>query len=171
MTFTPTTIASAQEETPKKIEVLHKAPAATTLPAAASTMQLTIELRNTRSIDHKIRLVGARDGKLLDIVFPSGSLSAADVPTYQLGIPAPIAAMSYQFIVHQPDGTLTTTKQFNLQRSCIQNFKTETAETKDNPPSKRELAGLVARSRTLEQETTNLETAYKLIEEIKATLP
>lgn len=163
-----TTVSAAQE---KPIEVVHKPLSGSGLPTAAATMPIVIELRNTKSIDRKIRLVGTRDGKLLDIVFPLGTLNMADAATYKLDIPAPIALMSYQFVVHQADGSLTTTGRYVVKRPCIQTFKVDPAEGQKDGAFRREVGTLVSKSRTLEQETTNLETAQKLLEEIKTLLP
>lgn len=163
-----TTSVAAQE---KPIEVVHKPLSTSSLPTAASTMPIIIELRNTKSTDRKIRLIGTRDGKLLDIVFPSGTLNMADAATYKLDVPAPIALMSYQFVVHQPDGSLTTTGRYVVKRPCIQTFKVDPAEGQKDGAFKREVGTLVSKSRTLEQETANLETAQKLLEEIKTLLP
>jgi hypothetical protein len=163
-----TSEVTAQE---KRIEIVHKPISANSLPTAAATMPIVVELRHTKAVDRKIRLVGTRDGKLLDIVFPSGTLNMSDAATYTLDVPAPIALMSYQFVVHQPDGSLTTTSRYVVKRPCIQTFKVDPAENQKDGAFKREVGTLVSKSRTLEQETTNLETAQKLLEEIKTLLP
>jgi hypothetical protein len=172
LTATWASIAQAQSPTAaKQLEIGHKVPSAKSLPSAAIMMPLVVELKGTKSIDQKIRLVGSRDGKLIDIVFPRGTLNVADVPTYKLDIPAPIAMLSYQFVIHQPDGTLTSTPQFTLKRSCIQTFKVDVADTQKDSSFKRDVATLVAKARTLEQETSNLDTALRLLDEIKSNLP
>jgi hypothetical protein len=79
--------------------------------------------------------------------------------------------LSYQFVIHQPDGTLTSTPQFTLKRSCIQTFKVDVADTQKDSSFKRDVATLVAKARTLEQETSNLDTALRLLDEIKSNLP
>lgn len=162
---------SQEAASQKRIEVVHKVPNAKSLPSAAAMMPLIIELKGTKSIDQKVRLVGSRDGKLIDIVFPRGTLNMADVPTYKLDLPAPIALLSYQFVIHQPDGTLTSTPQFTLKRPCIQTFKVDVPENQRDASFKRDVATLVAKSRTLEQETNNLDTALRLLDEIKSNLP
>jgi hypothetical protein len=155
----------------KNIEVAHKPLSTKDLPSAAATMPIVIELRNTKATDRKIRLVGSRDGKLLDIVFPSGNLNMSDAATYKLDVPAPIALMSYQFVIHQPDGSLTTTGRYVVKRPCIQTFKVDPADNQKDGTFRREVGTLVSKSRTLEQETANLEIAQKLLEEIKTQLP
>ena len=69
-------------------------------------MQLTVELVNSRDVEAKIRLVGSRDGRFMDIAFPLGALNKLDHAEFSVSIPAPLAAMTYQFVVHQPDGSL-----------------------------------------------------------------
>jgi len=163
--------AFAQESTDtRRIALLHRAPLPSTIPPVGSLMQVRVETLNTVDITTKIRLVGAKDGRFIDIAFPKGKLNSADHPTYTVDVPAPVAAMTYQFVLHQPDGSITTSEKFIVKRPCIPHFKIAEPDDTSTAAYNKEIATLVARSKELELETASLETSLKLAEEMKAAL-
>lgn len=133
-------------------------------------MRIQVSLRNTLDIETKVRLVGSKDGRFIDIAFPRGSLNAVDQPTFSTEIPSPIAAMTYQFIVHQRDGRLTATPKYTLKRSCLQHFKIDVPEDGGNSTFRREMATLVAKANRLDRDNKSLEASLKLLEEMKSSL-
>lgn len=162
---------SAQEQTNQPIRLRHKPTETHQLPQAGTLMPLTVQLENSSDVDIKIRLVGSRDGRFMDIAFPMGVLNASDRPTYTIQIPAPVAAMTYQFITHQRSGDLTLSEKFIIKRNCVQNFKVEVPEGDPSTEYRKEMAGLVARARSLERDTHNLEAAIKLLDALKKDIP
>jgi hypothetical protein len=153
-----------------KLQISHRQPEAAKVPLPGSPMQLTVELVNSRDVEAKIRLVGSRDGRFMDIAFPLGALNKLDHAEFSVSIPAPLAAMTYQFVVHQPDGSLTTSARYLIKRPCIQNFRVEVDKDDPNARVKHELGTLIAKSKTLERDTQNLDAALKALKEISATL-
>lgn len=153
------------------IEVLHLAPDGKSIPTTANWMTLSVELKNTRSIDLKVRLVGSRDGRFMDVTLPRGALNSDDRPTYQMEIPAPAAAMSYQFIVHQPDGTLATSRRFSIQRPCVQNYRVDVTGSDTDAAFRKQVGDLVSRAKVLERDRANYDAALKIIEELRNNIP
>lgn len=134
-------------------------------------MPIAVQLENSSDVDIKIRLVGSRDGRFMDIAFPMGILNASDRPTYTIQIPSPVAAMTYQFITHQRSGDLTLSDKFTVKRNCVQNFKVEVPEGIPSAEYRKQMAGLVAQARSLERDTQNLDTAIKLLDALKKDIP
>jgi hypothetical protein len=134
-------------------------------------MPVSVQLENASDVDIKIRLVGSRDGRFMDIAFPMGVLNMSDRPTYTIQIPAPTAAMTYQFIVHQRSGDLTLSEKFTVKRNCIQNFRVDVPENLPSAEYRKEVATLVSQARSLERDTQNLDTALKLLEALRQDLP
>ena len=99
------------------IEIIHRPFESSAIPAVGTLMRLSVELANTYDIETKVRLVGSKDNRFIDIAFPRGALNNLDRPTFSVEIPSPIAAMTYQFIVHQRDGSLTSSRKFLLKRT------------------------------------------------------
>lgn len=160
----------AQDAPKPVVEVLHTPPDLRALPQAIPMLPIVIQLNNTKSIDVKVRLVGARDGRLVDIMFPRGTLNQEDFPEYRVEIPAPTAALTYQFIVHQVDGSLSTSPRFAVQRPCVQNYRVAVPEDSADAAFKRQVGDLVSKAKSLERETAQLDASMKVIDELKAAL-
>ncbi len=153
-----------------KITMLHTVPLPAEIPPVGSLMRIRVSLTNTIDIESKVRLVGSKDGRFIDIAFPRGTLNASDLPSFAVDIPSPIAAMSYQFIVHQDDGTLSTSPKFVLRRGCIQNFKVEVPDEGASASFKRDMASLIAKANQLDRDNKSLDASLKLLEEMQNSL-
>ena len=163
--------ATAQEQTNRPILLRHQPTETHQLPSAGTLMPIAVQLENSSDVDIKIRLVGSRDGRFMDIAFPMGVLNTSDRPTYTIQIPAPVAAMTYQFITHQRSGDLTLSDKFIIKRNCVQNFKVEVPEGIPSAEYRKEMGNLVAKARLLERDTQNLETAIRLLDALKKDVP
>jgi hypothetical protein len=152
------------------ITVVHRPPSVDRIPAIGTLMSIQVELRNTFDIESKIRLVGSKDGRFIDIAFPRGALNSADQPTFKVEIPSPIAAMTYQFVIHQRDGSLSASERFVIKRKCIQNYAVSVPEDAPNAEFRREVSNLVSQAKNLERDTASLESSLRLLEQIKSSL-
>ncbi|MEY4667317.1 MAG: hypothetical protein RL518_16 [Pseudomonadota bacterium] len=168
--FTTSNATFAQDSTVPAL-IQHQPMETHQLPPAGTLIPVSLSLVNSSDVDIKIRLVGSRDGRFMDIAFPMGVLNASDRPTYTINIPAPVAAMSYQFVIHQKSGDLTLSDKFIVKRHCVQNFKVEVPENIPSAEYRKEIATLVAKARSLERDTRNLETAIKLLDTLKKDIP
>lgn len=171
LALTSTIALVSADDTTTAVILQHKPTETHQLPPAGTLMPLVVSITNSSDVDVKIRLVGSRDGRFMDIAFPMGMLNETDRPTYTINIPAPVAAMTYQFVVHQKSGDLTLTDKYLIKRNCVQNFKVEVPDTIPSAEYRKEAATLVAKARTLERDTRNLETAIKLLDALKKDIP
>ena len=135
----------------------------TDIPPVGHAMDIAVSLRNTINIQTKVRLVGSKDGRYIDLAFPMGKINKSGHPEYVLHMPAPLVAMSYQIIVHQPDGRVTTSKQFSIQRTCIKDFQIEIPSNSNTKEYKSEVATLVSTATRLEHESHALEQALEIV--------
>lgn len=135
----------------------------TDIPPVGHAMDIAVSLRNTINIQTKVRLVGSKDGRYIDLAFPMGKINKSGHPEYVLHMPAPLVAMSYQIIVHQPDGRVTTSKQFSIQRTCIEDFQIEIPSNSNTKEYKSEVATLVSTATRLEHESHALEQALEIV--------
>ncbi len=152
------------------IAIAHTVPSSSEIPPVGSMLRIQVSLRNTIDIETRVRLVGSKDGRFIDIAFPQGALNAQDLPTFSTEIPSPIAAMTYQFIVHQRDGSLTASPKFTIKRACIQNFRVDVPDNGGTADFRREMASLVAKSNRLDRDNKSLDASLKLLEEMKSSL-
>lgn len=162
--------AQTTDDSLPPIKIIHSPLDSKSIPAVGTPLRFQVQLLNTYDIESKVRLVGSKDGRFIDIAFPRGALNAVDQPTFSIEIPSPVAVMAYQFVVHQRDGSLTTSPKYILKRQCIQNFKVAVPEGLSNSDYLTSISSLVAKSKLLERETSSLESSLKLIEDIKASL-
>jgi len=153
-----------------KIRIVHRAMTSGSIPALGTPMRINVELINTFDIDAKLRLIGAKDGRFIDIAFPRGALNDIDRPVFSIEIPSPVAVMTYQFVVQERDGSLSSSEKFVVKRECIQNFTVAVPENTQNTEFRREVSTLVAQAKTLERDTVSLEASLKLIEDMRSSL-
>ncbi len=163
--------AIADDEVNPSVRLKHQPVETHRLPAAGTLLPISVQLENSSDVDIKIRLVGSRDGRFMDIAFPMGVLNETDRPTYTIQLPAPVAAMTYQFVIHQKSGDLSLTDKFIVKRNCVQNYKVEVPESLPSAEFRKEVANLVAKARSLERDTHNLETSIKLLDALKKDIP
>jgi hypothetical protein len=71
--------------------------------------------------------------------------------------------MVYQIVVHQPDGAVTTSKQFSIRRNCIEDFHIEIPTNSNTQKFKTEIATLVSTAKRLEHESYALEQALEIV--------
>ena len=86
--------AAAADEVTPPVRLKHQPIETHRLPTAGTLMPVSVQLENSSDVDIKIRLVGSRDGRFMDIAFPMGVLNETDRPTYTIQLPAPVAAMT-----------------------------------------------------------------------------
>jgi hypothetical protein len=161
---------TALSEVARAIEVIHTPAGSPDIPPVGSLMKINLSLTNTIDIETKIRLVGTKDGRFIDIAFPRGALDRSDRPSFSVEIPSPVAMMSYQFVVHQKDGSLTSSRKFTIRRRCLQTFSVNIQDDKRTTAFRQEVASLIAQSHMLERDNKSLETSLKVLEEIKSSL-
>lgn len=151
------------------VRILHRPTRSESIPAIGNPMNITVELLNTTDIDANLRLIGSKDGRFIDITFPRGALNDLDRPTFELEMPSPVAAMSYQFVV-KPEGSksFTTSDRYILKRDCMQNFKVAVPENESNSAFRTEVSTMISQANLLERDTASLEASLKIVEELKS---
>ena len=111
--------ARAPAPTPPPVSLVVKALSETDLPYPGQPVKLMAGLVNTRSTEGKMVLALTRDGRFSEIPFKPGYLNRDDRPVYEVEMPAPVAEISYQAILHNPDGSFISSQRYVLRRKCI----------------------------------------------------
>jgi hypothetical protein len=149
--------------------VSHHTPVRSTdIPPMGHEMQLRVILQNTSDIQTNVRLVGAKDGRFIDLAFPIGTINHESNPEFVLQMPAPFAEMSYQIVIHQPNGGITASKQFFIQRPCLEDYQIAIPEKSESKQYRSELAQLIGKAKQLEDESHALEQALSIVESMKS---
>jgi hypothetical protein len=154
----------------ESVKISHNPAKSEDIPPIGNPMNVDLELLNTTDVDANVRLVGSKDGRFIDISFPRGALNERDHPLFQIQIPSPVAAMSYQFIVKPSGGkSFSTSERYVVKRSCMQNFKVAVPENEPNSAFRREISTMISQANILERDTASLEDSLKILEELKTT--
>jgi hypothetical protein len=129
------------------------------MPYPGKPLVLSAELQNTRDFNLPVRLLAVRDGKLYEVAVPRGVLSVQDRPQYQVSLPAPLAEISYQFIVSLPDGNTASSKRYIARRSCLPDTVPAEGEIQEDLEGSERFNQLLVDNKRLEREIDNLERA------------
>jgi hypothetical protein len=133
------------------------------LPGTPFTVK--VKLGNTRDTERRLRAIVVRDGRLADVPpLKAAYLDEYDQPTYELQIFSPLAELSYQFVLYNPDGTFSTTPRHTVRRQCIPFIDIEQITLEPKSQGEARLDALVKLSRGLEREVAAYDTAVKLLQ-------
>ena len=131
----PTVLNAEPKNTAKAtrhaVGLLHTPPKAEVLPYPGQNQTLTLRLTNTRETERKLIVALIKDGRFMQVDAKNAYLNEVDLPTYDVVVPAPIAEMSYQFLLFAPDGSVQSSPRYYLRRSCVPEI--DTADTKIGP--------------------------------------
>lgn len=140
------------------------------MPFPGERITLRAEVSNTRDFRLPIRLLAVRDGKFYEISAASGLLGSNERPQYQVEIPAPLAELSYQFVLIQPNGTVATSKRLVARRSCIPDITPVMGEMPADVDGSERFNRLIVDNLKLEQEISNLERTAQELDSISELL-
>ena len=113
LSFNP--LAQAQDQ---KLSLVHRPPESATLPLPGHPFDLRVILQGQRRTDLPVHAVLNIDGRLLDVTVKS-QLDEYDRPVYTLRTRAPVAELSYTFLLYTEDGSVIGTPQYKIRRSCV----------------------------------------------------
>jgi hypothetical protein len=152
-----------------KADIIHDPILASELPAPGSAMQLKVKLTNTRDTERKLQALITADGRLYELAPTKSYLDEFDQPTYEFDLYSPLAEISYQFILSNPDKSHVVSDRFQLRRSCIPRIDTSGLDLEKGQGEER-LHALVKTAEGLSREIATQETAQKLVDELLANL-
>lgn len=150
-----------------KISFSHLPLPADQLPNPGELMKLEVSLVGTRDSDRNLRGYIVRDGQLTEFVLPEAKYDLRDRPMYSFEINAPLAELSYQFVLDNPDGTYAYSQRYLIRRRCWP--QTDLAGT-DLDPSLQDLdrlKELYGKSMLLERNNRAYDSALKILEQLQ----
>jgi hypothetical protein len=148
----------------------HTPPYGTDLPFPGKLMSLEAKLLNTKQTNRKLRVLIVRDGRLLDLSTDGALLNERDIPTYKFTIYSPLAEISYQFILYNPDGTVTTSRRYSVRRDCLPNVELTGVKPDSELSADEKIAALAHQSRGLDRDLEAYERALGLLEELRTII-
>lgn len=152
-----------------RVDLIHDPLLATELPAPGAPFQLKVKLTNTRDTDRTLIARISLDGRLHEVTPTKVFLDEYDQPTYEIDLFAPLADISYQFLLHNPDKSTVLSDRYHMRRSCIPRVDTSGLDI-EKARGEEKLATLIKTAEGLAREIASHETAQKLLDELIVTL-
>ena len=164
-----------KEVTSPRSPLLHRVPQEKELPTPGKVMVLDFSVEGQRDLELRAQALVTRDGKLMIVPVSRVFLNENDQATYEFNVYAPLAEMSYFFVLYPRDGTVpTSSRRYAIRRSCLPNLEL----TQLTPPQPDKQSGelermreLLTQARGLEVDLENYENALKLLKEINSGVP
>ncbi len=145
------------------IGITHVAPRPDDIPYPGQKIQVRVQLKGTKETQRQLRMLLVRDGRLLDMSSFNAELNEMDLPTYQMSFNAPLAEMTYQFLLYNPDGSVTPSTRYSVRRNCVPNVALADGEVKPEIVGDERLQRLVNESKHLEQDLAGYEQVLSLL--------
>lgn len=137
-----------------------------TLPLPGAPIIVKAKLSNTKDTERRLRALVVRDGKLSDVAPLKSYLDEYDQPTYEMQFFSPLAELSYQFVLYNPDGSFSTTPRLSVRRNCIPFIDLNKIKLEPKSQGEARLEALVKLSRGLEREISTYDVALKIIDSL-----
>ena len=151
--------------------LLHAALTPDQLPAPGKEFKVVFSVQGSRDLSMHVKALAVRDGRLMELQPVKSYLSENDNAAYEFSFYAPLAEISYQFIVYLGDESVFS-KRFSIRRSCVP--EVDLAPVQNDPemqitPEEKMLLEL-KQAKSLEKDLNNYEQALGLLREVKAEL-
>lgn len=138
------------------------------LPFPGHPLKLSVRVLGTKNPQYTMRLLIVRDGRLIEQILDNVIVDDAGHLVYSAETNAPLAEITYQFILSGAPAVLAASPRVALRRPCIPDIRPIDTDLDPNLDLGAKLKALLQQSRALEAEVKNYEVAAKLIEELKA---
>jgi hypothetical protein len=140
------------------------------LPFPGTMVPVRVSLKNTRDSDRKLRGFFSIDGRVMEIALEGARFSEAEEPTYEFQIPSPVAQVTYQFVLYNPDQTFVVTPRYVVKRSCTPDLALAAESVDAKLKGDKKITALISTSKGLERDIESYEHVLKLLDEIKGLL-
>jgi len=140
------------------------------LPMPGAPFTVKARLSNTKDTERRLRAFVVRDGRVTDVSPMKAYLDEYDQPTYEIQMYAPLAELSYQFVLYNPDGSFSTSQRFSVRRPCIPFIDITKVKLEPKNQGEARLEGLIKLSRGLEREIAAYDVAVKVLEDLTERL-
>ena len=154
------------------VKLVHTALRAEQLPFPGEKIPLKVIMQGSRDYEFRLRTFAVIDGVLSDIAPTKAYLNEQDLATYEVELFAPVAELSYQFVLYGRDGaTVATSPRYLARRPCVPEVKAVSNQRSDDKPLPERLSELEQDANSLSSELGSYETALRVVQELREKLP
>lgn len=155
---------------PAPVEIFPDVVGIQNLPMPGAPFVIKAKLSNTKDTERRMRAFIIRDGRVTDVAPLKAYLDAYDQPTYEIQMYAPLAELTYQLILYNPDGTFTSSQRISVRRPCVPFIDLSKIKLEPKSQGEARLETLVKLSRGLEREISAYDISLKIIEDLQEKL-
>ena len=141
-----------------------------TLPMPGTPFIIKAVLSNTKDTERRMRAFIVRDGRVSDVAPLKAYLDENDQPTYEIQMHAPLAELSYQLVLYNPDGSFSVSRRISVRRPCVPYIDLSKIKLEPKSQGEARLETLIKLSRGLEREVSNYDVALKILEDLNERL-
>ena len=167
---TPAYAQALSPTSSKPVKIQHKAPNVKALPQPGELITLYVYLRHTRDTNRELRAFLTRDNKLSVLSIADSYLNEYDYPTYEITVPAPMAELSYEFALVNPDGSSAHSGPYQLRRKCLPDMSEPELNITEDISFRGKVEALTLHAMQLERQLLSYETAETLLQELHQLL-
>lgn len=138
------------------------------LPAPGGTVSISVSLAGTKDLNQPLKAYIVRDGQVTELVDREATFDQNDQPSYQFSFTAPLAELTYQFVLFQKGGTPKASDRFSIRRPCLPAVSVMEIDPKASEGAR--LQGLAISSDQLLKYLANQDEALRLLDELKGLL-
>lgn len=150
--------------------IIHTPPNSETLGQAGSELLLYISIDSIRDTSRPLRVSLNNDNQFSDILLKNAYLNEEDKPTYELKTYSPLISLSYSFSLINPDGTVTKSQKFLIQRDCLPELKLIDIAHPETTQQAEAIKILSQQATRLDEELRSYQDALKVIHSLKEVL-
>ncbi len=150
------------------ISFAHQPPTLAELPPPGRSLTLFAYLKNSADASLPVRAIIVKDGRMMMIDPTKVYRNEYDQATFEFKIYAPVAEISYQFVLSNKGGQLITSTNFKLRRTCLPEVSVKVE--KPPGPAGVQINAMLEQAKGLEIELKTWEHAAKALDELKAAL-
>lgn len=163
-------LARAATADPVPVEIYPEIIGLQNLPMPGAPFVVKAKLSNTKDTERRLRAFIVRDGRVTDVAPLKAYLDANDEPTYEIQMYAPLAEISYQFVLYNPDGTFSTSQRISVRRPCVPYIDLTKLKLEPKSQGEARLETLIKLSRGLEREISSYDVSLKVLEDLQERL-
>ncbi|MBN8548591.1 MAG: hypothetical protein J0M12_04670 [Deltaproteobacteria bacterium] len=140
------------------------------IPMPGTPFVIKARLSNTKDTERRMRAFVVRDGRVSDVAPLKAYLDENDQPTYEIQMHSPLAELSYQLILYNPDGSFSSSPRVSLRRPCVPYIDLSKVKLEPKSQGEARLETLIKLSRGLEREVAGYDASLKILEDLSERL-
>lgn len=155
-----------------ELTIVHTAPRASELSDPGRDLKLSFSVKGLRKLDLRTKLWLVSDGRMIDAPLQRSYIDEYDRAAFEFATFAPLAEISYQFLIYPEADSAQASQRYSVRRSCLPqvNLTADVPPAGDDTKAEQRMLQLLDQAKGLEKDLSDFERAVGLLQEIKKEL-